>query len=115
MKTLYESVLDIDDISVLAEWKAREAIERLTLAVSKLSEQRSRIGSYQNRLEHIIKNEENIIENTTAAESKIRDTDMAEEMAVNANLNVLRQAGQSMLAQANQFHQGVLTLIQAAA
>ena len=108
-------VLDIDDITVLAEWKAREAIERLMLAVSKLSEQRSRIGSYQNRLEHIIKNEENIIENTTAAESKIRDTDMAEEMAVNANLNVLRQAGQSMLAQANQSQQGVLTLLQAAA
>ncbi|MBQ2116445.1 MAG: flagellar hook protein, partial [Lachnospiraceae bacterium] len=76
-----------------------------------VSAQRSRLGSYQNRLEHTVKNLDNIVENTTAAESLIRDTDMAKEMVEYSNNNVLLQAGQSMLSQANQKNQGVLQLV----
>ena len=73
---------------------------------------RSGIGAQQNRLEHTINNENNIVENTSAAESAIRDTDMAKEM-VNLSLqNILAQAGQSMMAQANQSNQMVLSLLQ---
>ena len=72
---------------------------------------RIRIGAYQNRLEHTIKNEENIVENTTAAESQIRDTDMATEMVKHSKNSILQQAGQAMLAQANHINEGVLTLI----
>lgn len=105
-------VLDIDEISVLTEGKADDAITRISTAIAKLSSQRSLLGAYQNRLEHTIKNEENIIENTTAAESQIRDTDMATEMVAYPNTNILMQAGQSMLTQANQSNQGVLSLLQ---
>ena len=70
------------------------------------------MGAYQNRLEHTIKNLDNVIENTTAAESAIRDTDMAKEMVKFANLNILSQAGTSMLTQANQSNQTVLSLLQ---
>ena len=66
----------------------------------------------QNRLDHTIQNLDNIVENTTAAESAIRDTDMAEEMVAYSNNNVLQQVGQSMLAQANQANQGILSLLQ---
>lgn len=76
-----------------------------------VSTNRSRIGAYQNRLEHTIKNEENVVENTTAAESQIRDTDMAKEMVRYSNSNIIAQAGQSMLAQANHINEGVLTLL----
>lgn len=105
-------VLDIDDISVLTERKADEAITRISEAVIRLSAQRSRFGAYQNRLEHTIANEENIVENTTAAESQIRDTDMAKEMVFYTNQNILRQAGDAMLVQANQMNNGVLSLLQ---
>lgn len=105
-------VLDINDISVLTEKKADEAITRISEAVIRLSAQRSRFGAYQNRLEHTIANEENIVENTTAAESQIRDTDMAKEMVFYTNQNILRQAGDSMLVQANQMNNGVLSLLQ---
>ena len=70
------------------------------------------MGAYQNRLEHTIKNLDNVVENTQAAESLIRDTDMASEMVKYSNNNILAQAGQSMLAQANQTNQGVLSLLQ---
>ena len=73
---------------------------------------RSALGAVQNRLEHTIKNLDNVVENTTSAESAIRDTDMAEEMVKYSNSNILQQAGQSMLAQANQANQGVLSLLQ---
>jgi flagellin len=76
-----------------------------------VSAQRSELGSYQNRLEHTIKNLDNVVENTTASESQIRDTDMATEMVKFSNTNILRQVGQSMLAQANQTNQGVLNLL----
>lgn len=80
-------------------------------ALQAVSEQRSTLGAVQNRLEHTIANLDNIVENTTAAESAIRDTDMASEMVKYSNNNILQQAGQSMLAQANQSNQGVLSLL----
>lgn len=104
-------VLNIDDISVMTEENADDAIVRVAEAIKEVSKQRSRLGAYQNRLEHTIANENNVIENTTASESTIRDTDMATEMFRYANRNVLRQAGETMLAQANQSTQGVLALV----
>lgn len=77
-----------------------------------VNEERSRMGAYQNRLEHTIKNLDNVVENTTAAESRIRDTDMASEMLNHSNSNILEQVGHAMMAQANQSNQGVLTLLQ---
>ena len=90
---------------------ATYAIDSIADAVAKVSAQRSSLGAIQNRLEHTIKNLDNIVENTTAAESQIRDTDMAEEMVKYSKNNILQQAGQSMLAQANQANQGVLSLL----
>ena len=84
----------------------------VTEAVEKVSSQRSALGAVQNRLVHTIDNLDNVVENTTAAESRIRDTDMAEEMVNYSKNNILAQAGQSMLAQANQSNQGVLSLLQ---
>ncbi|MBR5598271.1 MAG: flagellin [Lachnospiraceae bacterium] len=80
-------------------------------ALETVSTQRSELGAIQNRLEHTIRNLDNVVENTTAAESQIRDTDMAAEMVRFSNNNILAQAGQSMLAQANQSNQGVLALL----
>ena len=91
---------------------ARAAIDTITAALQKVSTQRSALGAVQNRLEHTIANLDNVVENTTAAESRIRDTDMAEEMVEYSKNNILAQAGQSMLAQANQSTQGVLSLLQ---
>ena len=90
---------------------ATYAIDSISDAIAKVSAQRSTLGAIQNRLEHTIKNLDNIVENTTAAESQIRDTDMATEMVKYSNNNILAQAGQSMLAQANQSNQGVLSLL----
>ena len=91
---------------------ATDAINVVDEALQKISRQRSALGAVQNRLDHTIKNLDNVVENTTAAESAIRDTDMAEEMVRYANANILQQAGQSMLAQANQSNEGVLSLLQ---
>jgi len=91
---------------------ATYAIDAITDAINKVSSQRSNLGAIQNRLEHTIDNLDNVVENTTAAESRIRDTDMAEEMVEYSKNNILAQAGQSMLAQANQSTQGVLSLLQ---
>ena len=88
------------------------AIDAIQDAIEKVSSQRSALGAVQNRLEHTISNLDNVVENTTAAESRIRDTDMAEEMVNYSKNNILAQAGQSMLAQANQSNQGVLSLLQ---
>ena len=90
---------------------ATDAIDVIADALQKVSTQRSALGAVQNRLEHTIKNLDNIVENTTSAESAIRDTDMATEMVKYSNANILSQAGQSMLAQANQSNQGVLSLL----
>ena len=81
-------------------------------AIKSVSEQRAELGAIQNRLEHSINNLNNVVENTTSAESAIRDTDMATEMVRYSNNNILAQAGQAMLAQANQANQGVLSLLQ---
>jgi len=90
---------------------ALNAIETIKSALATVSAQRSELGAAQNRLEHTIANLDNIVENTTSAESAIRDTDMAEEMVKYSKSNILAQAGQSMLAQANQSNQGVLSLL----
>ena len=91
---------------------ALSAIETIKEAIQKVSTQRSALGAVQNRLEHTINNLDNVVENTTSAESQIRDTDMATEMVKYSNNNILSQAGQAMLAQANQANQGVLSLLQ---
>ncbi|MBE5831456.1 MAG: flagellin [Butyrivibrio sp.] len=101
-----------DQISVMTHSLAKTAIDAIKNALVSISEQRSDLGAIQNRLEHTIKNLDNVVENTQAAESQIRDTDMAEEMVRYSNNNILAQAGQSMLAQANQTNQGVLSLLQ---
>ena len=90
---------------------ALDAIEKIKAAISKVSAQRSDLGAVQNRLEHTINNLDNVVENTTSAESAIRDTDMASEMVKYSNNNILSQAGTSMLAQANQSNQSVLSLL----
>jgi flagellin-like hook-associated protein FlgL len=97
----------IDDGGMAATY----AIDSIADAIAKVSAQRSLLGAVQNRLEHTINNLDNVVENTTAAESQIRDTDMATEMVRYSNANILSQAGQSMLAQANQGNQGVLSLL----
>ena len=91
---------------------ADAAINTIANAIQKVSTQRSALGAVQNRLEHTINNLDNVVENTTSAESQIRDTDMATEMVKYSNNNILSQAGQAMLAQANQSNQGVLSLLQ---
>ena len=101
--------LNVADDSGIA---ATYAIDAIADAVATVSAQRSALGAVQNRLEHTIANLDNVVENTTAAESRIRDTDMAEEMVEYSKNNILAQAGQSMLAQANQSTQGVLSLLQ---
>ena len=91
---------------------ADAAIDTIAAAIQKVSTQRSALGAVQNRLEHTINNLDNVVENTTSAESQIRDTDMATEMVKYSNNNILAQAGQAMLAQSNQANQGVLSLLQ---
>ncbi len=100
--------LDLSDTSGNG---ATYAIDAIQDAISKVSAQRSTLGAIQNRLEHTIANLDNVVENTTSAESRIRDTDMASEMVEYSKNNILAQAGQSMLAQANQSTQGVLSLL----
>ncbi len=99
-------------INVMSHSNAKASIGLIKGALESISKQRSDLGAIQNRLEHTIKNLDNVVENTQAAESQIRDTDMAEEMVRYSNNNILAQAGQSMLAQANQTNQGVLSLLQ---
>ena len=103
------NVVDNEDVSPGAQ--ATYAIDAIADAIQKVSDQRSALGAVQNRLEHTIKNLDNVVENTTAAESQIRDTDMASTMVEYTKNNILQQAGQSMLAQANQSTQGVLSLL----
>ena len=99
-------------IGVTTFTNAGAAMSAIQGAISTVSTQRSALGALQNRLEHTIANLDNIAENTQSAESRIRDTDMAEEMVEYSKNNILAQAGQSMLAQANQSTQGVLSLLQ---
>ena len=112
--TMSAAGLGIQGISVAGDdgSAATYAIDAIADAISKVSSQRSALGAVQNRLEHTIANLDNVVENTTSAESRIRDTDMAEEMVNYSKNSILQQAGQSMLAQANQANQGVLSLLQ---
>jgi flagellin len=105
--------LGIDGLKVTGKdsTNADAAVNTISDAIAKVSAQRSALGAVQNRLEHTIKNLDNVVENTTSAESAIRDTDMATEMVQFSKNNILAQAGQSMLAQANQSNQGVLSLL----
>jgi flagellin len=91
---------------------AKTLIGTVEESIKKLNEKRAKLGAVQNRLEHTINNLDNVVENTTAAESRIRDTDMATEMVKYSNTNILAQAGNAMLAQSNQANQGVLSLLQ---
>ena len=104
--------LGVKGIKADTEQDATYAIDAIADAISTVSSQRSSLGAVQNRLEHTINNLDNVVENITTAESRIRDTDMAEEMVNYSKNNILAQAGQSMLAQANQSNQGVLSLLQ---
>ncbi len=97
----------------VADYKTANAtLSAVQTAINKVSTQRSALGALQNRLEHTVANLDNVSENTSSAESRIRDTDMASEMVNYSKNNILAQAGQSMLAQANQSTQGVLSLLQ---
>ena len=104
--------IGVKGLDISTEDTATSAIDTITDALQKVSEQRSALGAIQNRLEHTIANLDNVVENTTSAESRIRDVDMADAMVEYSKNNILQQAGQSMLAQANQANQGVLSLLQ---
>lgn len=106
------ATIGIQDIKVSSFDSAGKAMKSIQSAINFVSTQRSTLGALQNRLEHTINNLDTTAENTQAAESRIRDTDMADEMVKFSKNNILSQAGQSMLAQANQQTQGVLSLIQ---
>jgi flagellin len=106
------SSLSVEGLSVSSFSTAGSAMCKIQAAISTVSHIRSKLGAVQNRLEHTIANLDNIAENTQSAESRIRDTDMADEMVEYSKNNILAQAGQSMLAQANQSTQGVLSLLQ---
>ncbi len=105
------SNIGVSGLAVSSNVKAGEAMSKIQLAIQSVSSQRSKLGAIQNRLEHTINNLNTTSENTSAAESRIRDTDMASEMVEYSKNNILQQAGQSMLAQANQANQGVLSLL----
>ena len=110
--TMDAEALSIAGIKVSTFTTAGSAMTQIQHAISSVSKQRSALGAVQNRLEHTVANLDNVSENTSSAESRIRDTDMAEEMVNYSKNNILAQAGQSMLAQANQSTQGVLSLLQ---
>ncbi len=103
--------LGIAGANSLTQSSASSSIGLFKGALEYVSRERSRMGSYQNRMEHTINNLNNVVENTTAAESRIRDTDVAEDMVEFSNNSILLQAGQAMLAQANQSSQGILSLL----
>ena len=104
--------LGINGLTMKDNANAGSAMCKIQIAIDKVSTQRASLGAVQNRLEHTIANLDNVSENTQSAESRIRDTDMAKEMVTYSKNNILQQAGQSMLAQANQSNQGVLSLLQ---
>lgn len=104
--------LSLQDSSATTITNANALNDSVKDAIKKVNEQRATLGAVQNRLEHTINNLDNVVENTQAAEAAIRDTDMASEMVKYSNNQILAQAGQAMLAQANQANQGVLSLLQ---
>ena len=112
IKKMTCSGLSLTGATATSTANAASLNDKVKKAITTLSTQRSNLGAVQNRLEHTINNLDNVVENTTAAESRIRDTDMATEMVKYSNNNILAQAGQAMLAQSNQANQGVLSLLQ---
>jgi len=106
------AAMKMQDTNVLTVEDSENAINEIKSALQMVSTQRSDFGAYQNRLEHAVNANENTEENTQAAESVIRDTDMAKTMVEYSNFNILLQAGQTMLAQANQSNQAILSLLQ---
>ena len=114
MDSMSAKSIGVDEIKVTGSdsINADKAVDTISDAIKQVSKQRSALGAVQNRLEHTISNLDNVVENTTSVESRIRNTDMAEEMVSYSKNNILMQAGQSMLAQANQQNQGVLSLLQ---
>ena len=115
IKTMGVTAIGLDRISAICVssfTKAGSYMKKVQTAIENVSKQRSALGAIQNRLEHTIANLDTTSENTQSAESRIRDTDMASEMVTYSKNNILAQAGQSMLAQANQSTQGVLSLLQ---
>jgi flagellin len=118
LTTVNASVNTVGEVTTLTKpdvsnyAKANATVDAIQKAINKVSSQRSALGALQNRLEHTVANLDNVSENTSSAESRIRDTDMASEMVIYSKNNILAQAGQSMLAQANQSTQGVLSLLQ---
>jgi flagellin len=111
ISSLSASALKVNALSVSSFSKAGNAMTKIQAAIESVSKQRSKLGALQNRLEHTINNLDTTSENTQAAESRIRDTDIAETMVDYSKNNILSQAGQSMLAQANQSTQGALSLL----
>ena len=112
VSNMESSAIGVNGLSVSSFASAGSAMTKIQSAIDIVSTQRSALGALQNRLEHTIANLDNVSENTSSAESRIRDTDMAKEMVQYSKNNILAQAGQSMLAQANQSNQGVLSLLQ---
>ena len=112
IKNMNASSLKINALKVSSYSAAGKAMDKVQKAIQSVSDMRSTLGALQNRLEHTVANLDNISENTQSAESQLRDKDMAEEMVEYSKNNILAQAGQSMLAQANQSTQGVLSLLQ---
>ena len=115
IKTMSASGIGVQGLSssgVASVSAAKNSISTIKAAITQVSAQRAQLGAIQNRLEHTVNNLDNVVENTTAAESQIRDTDMATEMVKYSNNQILAQAGQAMLAQSNQANQGVLPLLQ---
>ncbi|HWQ71630.1 MAG TPA: flagellin [Desulfitobacteriaceae bacterium] len=112
IKDMRADAIGVKDIDISTEFGAQTAIETINNAIEKVSAQRSALGAMQNRLDHTINNLGTSSENLTAAESRIRDVDMAKEMMTFQKNSILQQAAQAMLAQANQQPQGVLQLLQ---
>lgn len=112
LPSISSRTIGIAGVSVTTQANAMKAINSFKKAVSYVSSERSRMGAYQNRLEHVVNNLNNVVENTQASESAIRDTDMADMMVQYANANLIAQAGQAIMAQANQLNQSVLQLLQ---
>ena len=106
------TLIGVNNIDISSQSEAKNAIGKIKKASEIISSDRSELGAYQNRLEHSYNNVKNIEENTQAAESQLRDTDMAKEMVKFANDNNLAQAGTTMLAQANQVQGAVLKLLE---
>ena len=112
ISSMSSSSLKINKISISSQKGADKTITTVDAAIEAVSEQRAKLGAIQNRLEHTIASDDNTAENLQAAESRIRDTDMAAEMVQYSKSQILQQAAQSMLAQANQSTQGVLSILQ---